>query len=285
MWISRIKCIFVTGSSTTPVKNSLVTQSENSQICLVSNPSDDISMHVLPTIKQKILTGEYVDLAVLLNHNSITHPQSQKIVLINGELVLQSKQDKKILSVDSWTDAFIVFMSIYCSLHTNLYPHLLKYMNIIRSASKLCSTLGWKSYDEQFRQRKSIDPTSPWDQIDHELWLLYISNGQTHSNQFLPRQYRNIPNTPLKCYTFNYTGRCVKSPCVYRHECLKCSEPHPSIYCKINQPFQTTPRPRLSSPNSKNSSMNNPRTNYHFDLRHQRPRNPTQFVGFRENTN
>jgi len=245
-------------------------------------PSDDISRHVVQNVRQKILAGEYLDLAILLDNTSNLQPQQQKIIMIEGELVIQPKRDNnKISNIESWTDAFIVFMSIYCSLHTNLYPNLLKYMNMIRLAAKRCPGLGWKTYDEQFRLRKSQDPTSHWDIIDSELWLMYILSNQTTPGQFLPKKLSQ--NAILKCYAFNYNGRCTKSPCLYMHNCLKCNGQHPSIYCpSVHQNSSNAFRPRNFSSNVRNFSKNP--LGYQSDFRQQRPRSYSSFMGPRQNT-
>jgi len=36
---------------------------------------------------------------------------------------------------------------------------------------KRCSGLGWKIYDEQFRLRKPLDPTSSWSVVDSEAFI------------------------------------------------------------------------------------------------------------------
>jgi hypothetical protein len=47
--------------------------------------------------------------------------------------------------------------------------------------------LGWKTYVQQFRLRKAIDPRKKWDSIDAELWLLCmnqtVSRGIYHNRQ------------------------------------------------------------------------------------------------------
>lgn len=83
--------------------------------------------------------GQYIDVASLLqNYNVVEAPIPQKITMINGELVQQQKQYHKITSIENWTDAFIVYMSIYCEAHPDKFQNILKYMNTIRLGAKLC---------------------------------------------------------------------------------------------------------------------------------------------------
>jgi hypothetical protein len=34
---------------------------------------------------------------------------------------------------------------------------------------------GWVKYDEQYRLRKTLSPSSSWDVVDMELWMLSVS--------------------------------------------------------------------------------------------------------------
>ena len=74
------------------------------------------------------------------------------------------------MNIENWTDAILIFTSIYCSVHPATYPDMLTYIHTIRLGAK--RSQGWKNYDEQFRLRKSQDPTSSWALIDPEFWLL-----------------------------------------------------------------------------------------------------------------
>ena len=114
--------------------------------------ASDITVNVTQNIKQKIKKGEYVDLASLLTINQ-HHNSKQKLIFQQGKLILQDQNYKKIFSIDTWTTAFIIFTSIYCSAHPEKIQDLLKYMSMVRLGVSRCANLGWKMYDEQFRLR------------------------------------------------------------------------------------------------------------------------------------
>jgi len=134
--------------------------------------ASDITVNVSQNIKEKTKKGEYVDLASLLTNNQ-HNDSKQKLIFQQGELILQPDQNyKKIFSIDTWTTAFIIFTSIYCSVHQKKIQDLLKYMSMVRLGASRCANLGWKMYDEQFRLRKAQDPTSSWSSVDCELWLI-----------------------------------------------------------------------------------------------------------------
>ena len=79
--------------------------------------ASDITVNVTQNIKQKIKKREYVDLASLLTNNQ-HHDSKQQLIFQQGELILHPDQNlKKIFSIDTWTTAFIIFTSIYCSAH------------------------------------------------------------------------------------------------------------------------------------------------------------------------
>jgi hypothetical protein len=62
------------------------------------------------------------------------------LVFKQGQLMLEPKvKATKINSIEIWTDVFIVYMSVYCSIHTTKFQELLKYMNSIRLGAKRCS--------------------------------------------------------------------------------------------------------------------------------------------------
>lgn len=121
-----------------------------------------------------------------MDNTQSTQSTKQTISVVQGELVVKSK-DKitKIVSIESWTGAFIIF--VFCSAHASQFHDLLKYMNIIRLGAKRSVGFGWRTYDEQFRLRKSQDPASSCANLDPELWLLFMqSSGSTYGEKIPP---------------------------------------------------------------------------------------------------
>jgi hypothetical protein len=156
--------------------------------------------------------GQYIDLALLLqNSNLIEASNQQNNSIVQGQLVIQLKQQSNITNIELWTDAFFIFLSIYCSAHVQKIQGLLKYLNTVRLGPKRCGThnVGWKLYDEQFRLRMTENPNAKWADVDVELWLLYI-NPHNFNESF-------TSNMIYKCYAFNYNGVCNKQNCTYSH--------------------------------------------------------------------
>lgn len=216
----------------------------------VSSISDDISLNVTTATREKIVKGEYVDLATLLNRAPpSTH---SKLVLVNGSLTTEPiHQLQRINSIELWTDAFLVFSYIYCTAHPERFREMLKYMHTIRLGAKRTGAVGWKTYDEQYRLRKAQNPASSWGVVDHELWLLYM---HASTPPFATQGINQAKH--LKCYTFNYTGHCLKSPCIYIHSCLRCGGNHSVLTCSRPQEhfmFSTGNMSRFSRSTSPSS--------------------------------
>ena len=163
------------------------------------------------------MIGQYIDLALLLhNSNLIESSNQQKVSIVQGQLVIELKQQPQITNIELWTDAFLIFLSIYCSAHVQKIQGLLIHMNIVMLGAKRCGTnnFGWKQYDEHFRLKMTEHPNANWVDVDVELWLLYI-NPHNINESF-------TSNMIYKCYAFNYNGVCNTQNCTYSHCCIRC---------------------------------------------------------------
>lgn len=72
---------------------------------------------------------------MLLRPDNFNLPKKQSIVVSEGDglLKLQTKASAtKMQSLHVWSDAFFMFMNIYCAAHPNQYPNFLKYLHTIR---------------------------------------------------------------------------------------------------------------------------------------------------------
>ncbi|XP_048242469.1 uncharacterized protein LOC125374841 [Haliotis rufescens] len=149
----------------------------------------------------------------------------------------------RINTIEEWTDAFLIFVSIYLEKFGGKAQHMLKYMNIVRMAATRMKVYGWRSYDQQFRLRHAHNPHEPWSVINNELWLMfatpsssvsinpYYRQGQGQGQDVKPnmRTKRQLP-----CYDFNLT-KCSRSVCRYAHVCTSCSKPHLPAFVRICQ--------------------------------------------------
>lgn len=108
-----------------------------------------LGLNVSQELKNKIINGQYVDLEkMFVNFNE---PQKQSLVMVKGELQATEKNAKNITNIQQWTDAFIIFASIYLEGHPTKALDLLKYMNDVRLAAARSSGLGFiKSMTSNF---------------------------------------------------------------------------------------------------------------------------------------
>jgi hypothetical protein len=167
-------------------------------------------------LKQKIIAGKYIDLALLLSNSQASLSDKHTVIDSHGKLLIEPKQQhRQIVNIETWTDAFLIFTSIYCTAHLLKFQDLLKYIHCIRLGSKRCSG-GCKVYDEQFRIRMAQDPSSSCAVVDPELWLIYMQNPPSaYGNNFSTNQ-----NRTYKCHKFNYSGNCTNHTCALDHSCL-----------------------------------------------------------------
>lgn len=210
---------------------------------------DDLSIHIPIKLVRQIQGGDYINLALMLKGAVELTDFCRGTTLRLGENgVLESKVNTckdKLSSIERWTDAFIVYMSVYLKKYPGKAGEMLQYMSLIRECSRRQGGYAWRSYDEQFRLRQSMFPSS-WSAVNQDLWLRCMST-------------RDISNDPLvvqkpigKCFEYN-KGHCPWPSCKYSHSCTACGQAHPHIYCPssmLDKPF-----------NGYNSWQNNVQSN------------------------
>ena len=203
--------------------------------------NDDLAAHVPPSLKQQICKGEYINLALLLKGAVELSSYCKGGVLkisAEGHIETMSKECKdKVSSIEQWTNAFIIYASIYLLSHSDKIHEMLHYMYNIRECALRQGGFSWREYDEQFRLRQAISPAS-WSQINNDLWwrCMQVKDApklvQSRTRRFT-------------CNDFN-SGNCSWPNCKFLHACSTCSAYHPEIACtqyNSSVGFQST-RPR-----------------------------------------
>lgn len=192
-----------------------------------------LGTHVTQSAKDKICQGQYIELATLLEApGQGARSGSRLSVDHSGQLALSQTVEKRINSIEEWTEAFIIYTSIYLSVHPHKTQDLLKYMANIRLAARNHLGLGWRNYDAQFRLRMAQDPASKsYADIDYELWLFCMG----------PSAFGSLHHDK-KCYEYNYRS-CYRMQCPFRHCCLNCSGNHRAQQCRRAAPPAFTQRP------------------------------------------
>ena len=211
-------------------------------------PDEPLSLPCGPTVavpadvKRKIWRGEYISLACFLEETKIKQPYNYHPCSVGKG---PESRRRQLADIYEWTDAFIEFMAIYVAggdEFASRTPALLGYMKTIRFAAKKWKGFGWRYYDEKFRQLVEVDPSKPWDKIDSNLWLLYVTapfqeryasfpkGGASNTRPSLPAP--GGEKTGMPCQYFNRTGRCkYADKCRFPHVCKKCGAPHSATKC------------------------------------------------------
>ena len=117
---------------------------------------------------RKIWAHQYINIALLLKGNvELQDLCSGGILHITDKGQLESRpriNKDKVPTIDKWTDAFLIFSSIYLKKYPNKTQELLQYMSIIHEAANR-SSLSWRTYDEQFRLRQATN-VQPWGRLN-----------------------------------------------------------------------------------------------------------------------
>lgn len=136
----------------------------------------DVDSHVPVSIKGKIAKSEYINLAFLLEGSLDANREQTFDIHVgglsglggneSGNIVLRGPGPRRrIDSIETWTDAFLVFTHIFTKTHPTRHHELLAYMRNIRRAAKY-GGVGYKIYDEKFRLAQADAPGRSWAAID-----------------------------------------------------------------------------------------------------------------------
>lgn len=114
-----------------------------------------LGAHVPIALKEKFWNNDYIALNKLLMNEPASYIQHH-IVYHDGAIQVKPKyKDETIVSISQWTDAFLIFASIYCAKHSSQAVYLFRYMATIRKgAERSPNSCNWRDYDVQFRFKK-----------------------------------------------------------------------------------------------------------------------------------
>ena len=172
--------------------------------------SDDVYVHIPMCLRQQIWRGEYLNLALLLKgaveSSQYCSPNTLRVTA-NGTLEAGPRICREsISSIESWTDAFLIFMAIVVVQNPSKSTELIRYMTIIREASQTHASNSWIVYDSQFRLRQAVHPGS-WARMNQELWSRFMKQQepevvvQTVPNRSFPSAAQS--SAMGKCHDFN----------------------------------------------------------------------------------
>ncbi|XP_068725526.1 uncharacterized protein [Montipora capricornis] len=232
-----------------------------------------LSRPVDRNLEDRILRGEYVDLALLLPE-SLNEPQTPELQLrlddsalgpMGSPVTMVRKRRPTIDSFQKWLDAYTAFMLVLVAAYPRRALELIKYQQIISRAVTKFKGMAWYSYDQQFRRRAAYNLSISWDTVDLELWTVTFSglakphcsvcSSPYHTQDDCPsadpnRKPRRVQSTV--CFDFNKPSGCRRRNCSYPHVCRRCfASNHAATSCP-QQP-SGSPSPSRSSSASERS--------------------------------
>ena len=98
---------------------------------------DPISGHVPQKLREKIWEGQFIDLSLLLKtaRDLETDMTQGKLKIQDGKIIISKNERSSYLTIERWTSAFLIYMSIYLEKYRTRAQELLKYMRDIRLAA------------------------------------------------------------------------------------------------------------------------------------------------------
>ena len=186
-------------------------------------------------LRERIWNNQFVNLTLKLKGSSELQDYCSGGGILyqglNGTIETRPREDKtQIQNISQWTDAFIIFMSVYIVSHSQEAPNLLKYMYNIREAASKRAGFAWRSYDVQFQLRQEVSPAS-WAEINTDLWWRCTLSGDgvsASSSTETPRGQGVGASYP--CLDYN-KGACSWPTCRFSHTCSHCGGSHPASSC------------------------------------------------------
>ena len=145
---------------------------ENIPLHITSSLPLDIS--VPQTLKDKIMSNQFVELSQLLNP---TQWDQYNLIMSGGSeaptLSLQTRRRNKITNVDIWHNAYGIFCYIYLKKYPNDARSLLKYGSLVRGIAR--SGGDFAGFDERFRYLRQQTLCS-WDSVNVENYITSMLN-------------------------------------------------------------------------------------------------------------
>ncbi len=182
---SNTPLIFLSADAQSQLINDNAIRQQQLGFTPLSSVCSNLGYNIPQTIKTKIINGEFVDFANLLDKSEgdLSQPWKQDelhgvALSVNqgGQIIWKSNKPKRLItSIHAWTNAFLVFSSVFLEAHPHRTQELLKYCHIVRMAASRYPGFGWRIYDQNFRLRQQSHPHRSWAILDGELWSLYVT--------------------------------------------------------------------------------------------------------------
>ena len=222
-------------------------------------------------VVEKILSGQFVDMAELLRDNMEVERRRSTLESASAPAPARPAR-REVPDLLSWVQCFGVFASVIASKFPERTTQLLAYQTIIIREARRCGGGGWQGYDRMFRQQAASSPGLDWSQLNSSLFavtFLAQQNGRGKTCRFCletdhsdeecalapvapqarplssahgqgpsARQDLNLregrPSRASRgvCFAWN-EGRCAFPYCRFRHICIRCHGDHRAVRCRV----------------------------------------------------
>ena len=202
---------------------------------------ENLSITVPTDVRDKIVTGKFVDFSLLLSKTFGKRPEDEQLCYVPDELgrlvARHERRNKADLTLNQWTSAYHVYMSVYLKAHPEDLQDMLAYCELVRNAARDNPGTAWAQYDQMFRSRKEADPLRPWGMVDSQLWLQLFCKPIEHKGNLAVHATSSVPKKSANpgamfCFYFNKSRGCQRTACPYKHSCSGCtSQDHGLVNC------------------------------------------------------
>ena len=192
-----------------------------------------------PSLRQKIINGNYVDFALLVDIDNLSDSDSDleegSFTLKNGNLKLsKAKTKNKFISFPDWVGAWNVFTCVFLESHQDLsYVFKFgKHLEIVRGLYK--AGKDWRHYDIKFRKYVEAG-VARWGVTKSELYdKSFLRVESVGTNKRKTTVVQKSSKSLSFCYGFQ-KGSCQKNNCKYKHYCKLCGQfGHGAHACHLN---------------------------------------------------
>ena len=132
-----------------------------------------LGMPALPKkLVERIKAGDYVDFTEMPPAKGKSRPLSS---VLEGQVVLVQVSDlsltRKVLpDLATWTQCFVMYVSVISTHQPQRVPDLMAYMSLIIKASQKYRYPSWIVYDQNFRQQAAEVGSTEWARVDPSIY-------------------------------------------------------------------------------------------------------------------
>ena len=185
-----------------------------------------VALHVDMNLRQRIVQGQYVDFAKLIQKDRILQEEDHRVQLVmkGGNTYFVPASDNNnvtISSLSKWDQAFRVFSDIYCNAHPERATELIQYSHTIHTAAAGYIWENVYAYDRDFRLHIGCNPSRSWSIILQQAWSMRLRD-RIRSVDYNRGERTSSGNEKDYCKRFN-KGRCTFGKrCKFEHRCYYC---------------------------------------------------------------